>query len=171
MYWLHGYLMAGNRICLSAGVIQPAADASHRSRRDRHVGRMAEKPVFTGRCPCRCGPVPQTEPGQTAQQLCSNAGDNELTMRLNRSFGPIAAGLIIDLFDFSTFGPIGLVLGLPVGGLSGYWTGRALGLDKRASVWCAICAAIYCTIPGTEFIPLATIIGAYVRFRQSGKGS
>lgn len=86
--------------------------------------------------------------------------------RANRVFGPIAAGVIIDLVDFATFGPVGLVLGLPVGGLAGYWMGKALGLSRRGSMWCAIGAGIYCTIPGTEFIPLATIVGACARFQE-----
>lgn len=90
--------------------------------------------------------------------------------RLNRAFGPIVAGIIIDLVDFATFGPIGLVLGLPVGGLAGYWMGRCLGLERKACLWCALAAGIYCTIPFTELIPLATIVGAYARFRESGRG-
>lgn len=89
--------------------------------------------------------------------------------RVNRAFGPVAAGMVIDFVDFATFGPLGLVLGLPVGGLAGYWMGTALGLSRRASVGCAVAAAIYCTLPGTELIPLATIVGACVRFRESGK--
>lgn len=92
-----------------------------------------------------------------------------LARRMNRAFGPIAAGMIIDLVDFATFGPVGLLLGLPIGGLAGYWMGRALGFDKRASRWCALAASVYCTIPGTEIIPLATIIGACVRFRETGR--
>jgi len=97
--------------------------------------------------------------------------DHTLPQRMNRAFGPILAGLIIDLVDFATFGPVGLVLGLPVGGFAGYWMGRALGLGTRATLWCALAAGVYCTIPGTELIPLATIIGACVRFRQTGRQS
>jgi len=92
-----------------------------------------------------------------------------LARRLNRTFGPIAAGMIIDLVDLVLFGPIKLFLGFPIGGLTGYWMGRALGLNKKASLFCALAAGIYCMIPGTEFIPLATIIGACVRFQESGK--
>lgn len=90
-----------------------------------------------------------------------------LTRRANRAFGPILAGLIIDLVDFATFGPLGLVLGFPVGGLAGYWMGRALGFDRRAALWCALAAGVYCTLPGTEILPLATILGACARFRES----
>jgi hypothetical protein len=87
--------------------------------------------------------------------------------RFNRSFGPILAGIVIDLVDFATFGPVGLVAGLPIGGLAGYWMAQALDLPRRARWWCALAAGIYCTIPFTEFIPLATLVAAYSQFRNS----
>lgn len=78
--------------------------------------------------------------------------------------------MIIDFVDLATFGPVGLALGLPIGGLAGYWMGRTLGLSTRASWGCAAAAAVYCTIPFTELLPLGTMVGAYVRF-QDGSGS
>ena len=87
--------------------------------------------------------------------------------RLNRAFGPVIAGMIIDLVDLATFGPIGLVLGLPVGGAAGFWMGRCLGLSTKASLLCALAAGIYCTIPGTEMLPIATVIGACARYFES----
>ncbi len=87
--------------------------------------------------------------------------------RLNRAFGPVVAGLIIDLVDLSTFGPIGLVLGLPIGGGCGYWMGRTLGLSQKQSLYCALAAGIYCTIPFSEILPLATLVGAFARYRES----
>jgi hypothetical protein len=89
--------------------------------------------------------------------------------RINRAFGPIAAGLLIDVIDFTSFGPIGLVLGLPLGGFVGYWMGRSLGLSRKASLWCALAAGVYCMTPATEFIPLAMIVGACARFSENGK--
>ena len=100
-------------------------------------------------------PEPQPPPSQAA--------------RLNRAFGPVVAGLIIDFVDLATFGPIGLVLGLPIGAFAGYWMGRALGLSKKPSLLCALAAGIYCTIPGTEMIPLATLVGAAARYHESGR--
>jgi len=87
--------------------------------------------------------------------------------RANRAFGPVVAGIIIDAVDFLTPGPIGFVLGPPLGAGAGYWLGRSLGLSRRGSLVAALAGAIYCTVPGTEFLPLGTIVGACVRFRES----
>ena len=87
--------------------------------------------------------------------------------RLNRAFGPVVAGLIIDFVDLATFGPIGRYLGFPIGAFAGYWMGRALGLDRKPSLVCALLAGAYCMMPGTEMIPLATVVGALARYRES----
>jgi hypothetical protein len=87
--------------------------------------------------------------------------------RLNRAFGPVIAGLIIDLVDLSTFGPMGFYFGLPLGGGCGYWMGRTLGLTRKQSLYCAIAAGIYCMIPVSEFLPLATLVGAFARYRET----
>lgn len=86
--------------------------------------------------------------------------------RLNRAFGPILAGLVIDSVDLVTFGPLKRLIGLPAGALAGYWMGSIFRLPQRQRLLCALAAGIYCMIPGLEFIPLATLIGAYVRFRE-----
>jgi len=127
---------------------------------------------------CCSLPREKSEEPHPDEPVTGKADETELTpkqdspatkQRLNRAFGPIVAGMIIDLVDFATFGPLGLILGLPIGGLAGYWMGKALGLSRKATLWCALAAGIYCTIPGTEFIPLATMVGAYVQFQESGK--
>ena len=88
--------------------------------------------------------------------------------RLNRAFGPVVAGLIIDFLDLATFGPLGFYVGPFVGGGAGYWLGRSLGLSRKASGWCALGGAVYCVLPMTEFIPLATIAGACARYMEPG---
>lgn len=85
---------------------------------------------------------------------------------MNRAFGPIVAGLVIDLVDLATFGRMGLVFGLPVGAACGWWMGHCMGLSRRACAGCALAAGVYCMIPFTEFIPLATLVGAYARYRE-----
>ena len=86
--------------------------------------------------------------------------------RYNYAFGPVGAGLVIDAVDFVTFGPVGLALGFPVGAAAGYWLARSLRLETNPSLLCALIAGIYCTIPGTELLPLGTLVGALVRLED-----
>ena len=95
----------------------------------------------------------------------------EVAQRLNRVMGPLMAGVIIDLFDILTLGPVGIVFGVPIGGAAGYWLGKCLGLSTRACWGCAAAAAIYCSVPFTEFVPLGSLIGAYVRFMEGSGAS
>ena len=88
--------------------------------------------------------------------------------RIHRAFGPILAGLVIDSVDLLTFGPLKRFVGFPVGALAGYWMGSIFQLPMRQRLWCALAAGVYCFIPGLEFVPLATLIGAYVRYRGAG---
>ena len=90
--------------------------------------------------------------------------------RLNNAMGPIAAGVIIDMIDIITFGPVGLVLGVPIGAAAGYWLGQSMNLRTNQCLMCALAAGIYCTIPFTELLPLGTLVGAIVRFNESGRG-
>lgn len=87
--------------------------------------------------------------------------------RLHRSFGPIAAGLLIDSVDLVTFGPLKRLVGFPAGALAGFWMASIFRLPMKQRLLCALAAGVYCFIPGLEFIPVATLIGAFVRFRQS----
>ncbi|PRQ07463.1 hypothetical protein [Enhygromyxa salina] len=91
------------------------------------------------------------------------AGDRQL------GWAPIFAALAIDLADLATAGPIGLVMGLFVGGvlttivasLSGAKLSRALGLGMLGS--------LYCALPLTEPVPLATMLTALHVFLQRRK--
>ncbi len=92
--------------------------------------------------------------------------DTQTLSRLNHAMGPVMAGMLIDGLDLITFGPVGLVLGLPLGAAAGYWLGQSMGLDKPGRLICALAAGIYCTIPFTELLPLGTIVGALCRFQE-----
>ena len=104
---------------------------------------------------------------ETQAQPAPPAPAPDQAKRLNRFFGPVVAGILIDIVDLETFGPIGLYLGLPIGGLAGYWMGYCLGLAPKHRWLCALAAGIYCTVPGTEMIPLATLVGAFAQYRES----
>ena len=95
---------------------------------------------------------------------------NTTVSRVHHAIGPVAAGMVIDALDVMTFGPVGLVAGLPAGVLAGYWLGRSLGLEKQARLLCAAAAGLYCTVPFTELLPLGTIVGALCRYQESATG-
>ena len=69
----------------------------------------------------------------------------------------ILSGFIIDLLDFVLRGSPGLYLGFPSGFVLGILLGRYIGLSWVRSVVLGGAAGIYCTIPGTFFLPLGTL--------------
>lgn len=89
---------------------------------------------------------------------------DSLLRRLESAFGPIIAGLLIDVMDLSTFGIFGIASGMVLGGILAWWICAIYAIPtKQRWIW-VLLAGIYCTIPMTEFIPIATIAGAYVRY-------
>lgn len=83
--------------------------------------------------------------------------------RFKRSFGPVLAGLVIDLVDFATIGPLQPILGLPVGTLCGWSAFGPLRMPTRQRLSLALACGLYCALPVTNFIPFATILGAFAR--------
>jgi len=86
--------------------------------------------------------------------------------RLFRSFGPLAAGYILDFLDLVTWGAVGLYLGSILGGLMGWWLAVVYRLGVFAQCLLTVLTAFYCLLPGTELLPLATIIMALYRFSK-----
>jgi hypothetical protein len=108
------------------------------------------------------------------------AGENRdprgLITRLHEALGPILGGLILDVVDFATLGPLGLYIGWLAGALAGLWIASIYKFSWKARVLFAIFAAIYCTIPFTGPLPLATMVSAVARFwgterRRAGRGN
>ena len=85
--------------------------------------------------------------------------------RVERAFGPLVAGMILDAADLFTVGPGGLLIGFPVG----LWLGWIFRLRWWQILLAGCAAGIYCAIPWTNFIPLATLIGAFAQFRDMGR--
>ena len=86
--------------------------------------------------------------------------------RLVHALSPVIAGLIIDMVDAGTFGPIGLRLGLPIGGLAGYWLAGPMGFRGKRRLYVALAAGLYCWLPMTSVVPLGTLLGVLARFRK-----
>lgn len=89
-----------------------------------------------------------------------------LPERASRTLGPVAAGLLLDLVDLATFGPVGLYGGFLVAGALGWWLARQYGLSGRGRLVVAVVAAAYSATPATEWLPLGTLAGALLKWRS-----
>jgi hypothetical protein len=87
--------------------------------------------------------------------------------RLNNALAPLVGGLVLDLADFVTFGPIGLYIGLFVGAAIGWWIGTVYRFSNAAKLLWALLAGLYCLVPTTELFPIATVISAVARFYEN----
>jgi NhaP-type Na+/H+ or K+/H+ antiporter len=86
--------------------------------------------------------------------------------RLAFALGPLGTGIILDVLDFATFGPVGILLGVVVGGAAGWILGKYERFDRNLRIAFALCAAAYMTIPLTEPIPVATVLSLLARYFQ-----
>ena len=89
-----------------------------------------------------------------------------LIHRLHRAFGPLAGGLILDMVDLSTWGPLG-IFGFFIGLVIGWWISSIYSFSTKIRVIWALLAGFYCLVPFTEFVPVATIISACARLREN----
>lgn len=89
---------------------------------------------------------------------------DNLFERMKRSMGPLAGGILLDLLDLATLGPFGLAFGWLIGGVVAWWIGSIYGFSTGKKFLLASLAAVYCMVPMTELVPLATIVSAACRF-------
>ncbi|MEP5613572.1 MAG: hypothetical protein ABJP45_15075 [Cyclobacteriaceae bacterium] len=94
--------------------------------------------------------------------------ESSILDRLNRAFGPLIGAMILDLVDLATFGPLGIG-GFIIGTAVGWWILSVYDIPQRTRMILAVLAGIYCLAPFTEFIPVATLVTAIARFKQSSK--
>jgi hypothetical protein len=80
-----------------------------------------------------------------------------------KAIGPLAGGIILDLADLATFGPIGLYVGVIAGSIITFYITSFYKLDKFSRTILIIMGGIYCTLPMTEAIPAATLLSAFIR--------
>ncbi len=110
-------------------------------------------------------PIDATRPEQTGQP--KQKGElRGLLERLAFAIGPLGTGIILDVLDFATFGPVGIFLGAVVGGSVGWILGKYERFDRSLRIAFALCAAAYMTIPFTEVIPVATTLSLLARYFQ-----
>ena len=83
--------------------------------------------------------------------------------------GPIAGGLILDLVDLTTFGPLWASAdSSSVRPSDGGSVRSTTSRQEPTALW-ALSAGAYCLMPLTEFLPIATIISAVARFEEHPK--
>jgi len=85
--------------------------------------------------------------------------------RLKRAIIPIAAGLLLDAADLVTFSSVGVRFGWLVGAIVAFCLAHAVGIKGRGMWFATLIGAAYCTIPGTSFLPLATVISAVAAYK------
>ena len=112
------------------------------------------------------GEGPQEPIEVEVERLNQEGTSNGTASSYGRAMGPVLAGFIIDVLDFATFGSAGLYLGLLLGCPAGWYLARSFGLDHRRSLYFALVCGVYCTIPVTSPVPLATLLGVWLRARQ-----
>ncbi len=106
----------------------------------------------------------QEKQQQTEKVIKLNTGE-----RLLRAFGPLGGGILLDVADLSTFGALGLYLGPVVGALLGWWLACVYKLGIWGQCGLIFVAALYCALPLTSLVPVATIVFALIRFAESKK--
>ena len=89
--------------------------------------------------------------------------------RLTYALGPLAGGMLLDVMDLATLGPIGIGFGWLLGGGVAWWIGSIYGFSFDKKVILAALAAVYCSVPMTEMLPVATIVSAACRFFEEPK--
>lgn len=90
---------------------------------------------------------------------------SKLLPKLYRALGPLAGGLLLDALDMATFGPLGIYVGWLIGYVVGWWMASFYNFRPAGRFLFASIAAIYLTLPMTEFVPVATLVSAFARFR------
>lgn len=71
---------------------------------------------------------------------------------------PILIGAVIDLVDLITLGPVGIAWGWLVGGVGTFVVGTLRKVPMKWRVLWSLVIAAYCSLPGTSFMPAATVL-------------
>lgn len=86
------------------------------------------------------------------------------------ALGPIVAAALVDLVDLVTPGMAGIVLGALLGTPLGWWLARRAGVSPGRALALGVAAGVYCAVPVTTPLPLATIAAALARWFAAGDG-
>lgn len=88
--------------------------------------------------------------------------------RVKRAFGPVIPGLLLDLADlFSLTRTVGPWVSFPIGFAIGIWLSLFYPFGFGWRLVIAVGSGLYTLTPGTEYIPLATILTCLGRFIEA----
>ncbi len=88
--------------------------------------------------------------------------------RIKRTFGPVLPGLVLDFADFfSLTRTVGPWASFPIGFVIGIWLSLYYPFGFGWRLVIALGSGLYTLTPGTEYIPLATILTCLGRFIES----
>ena len=92
--------------------------------------------------------------------------------RFKRALGPSLPGIVLDLVDaLSLTKYAGPLVSFPAGLAVGVWLSSYYPFSRGWKALIAICSGLYTMTPGTESIPLATILTCLGRFMDSSPKS
>lgn len=92
-------------------------------------------------------------------ELVSEAdGQSRASFESVSVWGPVVAAMLLDLADLFSFGPQGLFIGMIAGSALGWRIAATSGFSSKGRLICAALAAVYCIVPFTELLPLATML-------------
>ena len=77
----------------------------------------------------------------------------------------ILIGLLLDALDFMTMGPLGIRAGFLAGFFAAFGLLSWVRIPLKRRLLYSLAAGIYCTIPGTEGLPLGTLLAALIKIR------
>lgn len=80
------------------------------------------------------------------------------TQESGSGWAPILTALAIDLADLAMIGPTGVMVGFFVGFALTSMLTLATGVPWRRAVVLSLLAGIYCMLPLTDLVPLATML-------------
>lgn len=112
-------------------------------------------------------PIPALVPAHAPSRTVHPAEMEALRSDFDRStgahqsaamWGPVLAAILLDVADVLSFGPQGILVGLVAGSALGWRIAAASGFSAKGRLICAGLAALYCFVPFTEALPLATIV-------------
>ena len=172
------FIQIGGTALGAAAVATPLLSRAN-ARGAKDPGTAGDKvvPTFCEMCFWKCGVLAhvRVDTRKDAQQAMRGSNlpvrreDADVSTRREqrrrqiRGFLPILGAVIIDGMDLVTMGPVGIGMGMFVGGLLSWAVAYRHGLTFWQSLIAGTAGALYCALPFTEALPIATLLALISR--------